>query len=343
MANPLVSIVMPAYNCEKFIGRAIESIIAQTYDNWELIITEDGSKDGTYAAAKKYESERIRVYRTEKNTGTAYIPRYISFTRSKGEYILNIDADDYIEKDHISKCVKRIQETGADICCGKMVMVDENAEKLNIPSIPAPDFDLGQTLSGRDAFMLTVPRYRIAMNGYLAKRELWQKAEDSYAKPEDQRRGIHDDENLARLTLMYSDKVVFCDAVYYYTLNSDSVTHKINNRIFGWMKTNRELLAFVRDIYGTGREYRETQLADYYAYVHVTEQLADSLDNSDQPDKIVYYFKKMKRWHKQINWRAVKGYDGTVKWIIGKNFVSRWAIKLAHHKKLRFMKYVCKA
>ena len=78
---------MPAYNCEEYIQRAIESIINQSYDNWELIITEDCSTDNNFALASKYENERIHVFKTEHNSGTVYTPRLIAFNHAKGMYV----------------------------------------------------------------------------------------------------------------------------------------------------------------------------------------------------------------------------------------------------------------
>lgn len=337
MNNPKISIVMPAYNCEKYIDRAIKSIISQTYENWELIITEDCSTDNTFDIASKYESDRIHIYKTEKNSGTVYTPRLIAFNHAKGEYVINVDSDDYIESDYIQKCIQRIQETGADSCCGKMIMVDEYGQLLNIPTIPDSSFDFNQILEGREAFLLTVPRYRIAMNGFVSKKEIWEMAWSEYEKPG--YRGIHEDENIGKLMLMHSSKVVFADAYHYYTINSKSVTHVFNDKVFDWVIANEDMLKFVKKYYGEGEEYRETELADYYAYVHATEFLGNSICHIDSP-KLQHYFCEMKKWHNRINWNVVKDFDGQLKWIIGKNFTLRWIYKLMQHKAGRFLPYV---
>lgn len=73
MIDGLVSIIMPAYNAEKYIAEAIESVLKQTYTNWELIITDDKSTDDTEKIIKKYQDQdkRIKLYALSKNQGVA--------------------------------------------------------------------------------------------------------------------------------------------------------------------------------------------------------------------------------------------------------------------------------
>ena len=93
----MVSILMTSYNREKFISEAIESVLASTYSNFELIIVDDCSSDNTVAIAKKYaeKDQRIHVYVNDKNLGD-YPNRNKAATYAKGKYIKYIDADDMI-------------------------------------------------------------------------------------------------------------------------------------------------------------------------------------------------------------------------------------------------------
>jgi teichuronic acid biosynthesis glycosyltransferase TuaG len=94
----LVSIVMPCYNSEKFIGDSIESIINQTYSNWELLITDDNSSDYTINTIKKYlkNDDRIKIFRLKKNSG-AGMARNKSILNAKGRFIAFCDSDDLWE------------------------------------------------------------------------------------------------------------------------------------------------------------------------------------------------------------------------------------------------------
>src|SRR5258708_31839495 len=94
---PLVSVLMTAYNREKYIAEAIESVRNSTYANWELIIVDDLSKDNTVAIAKQYEAKdsRIKVYVNEQNLGD-YPNRNQAATYARGKYLKYVDADDQL-------------------------------------------------------------------------------------------------------------------------------------------------------------------------------------------------------------------------------------------------------
>lgn len=94
---PLVSILMTAYNREQYIHEAIESVLKSTYQNWELIIVDDVSKDNTVAIARSYEAKdaRIKVYVNEQNLGD-YPNRNKAASYAKGKYLKYLDADDQL-------------------------------------------------------------------------------------------------------------------------------------------------------------------------------------------------------------------------------------------------------
>ena len=91
--NELVSIVMPSYNTAKFISVAIESVLMQTYQNWELLIVDDCSTDNTDEVVSKYDDRRIIYLKNEKNSGAAF-SRNKALKRAKGKWIAFLDSDD---------------------------------------------------------------------------------------------------------------------------------------------------------------------------------------------------------------------------------------------------------
>jgi glycosyltransferase involved in cell wall biosynthesis len=118
--HPLVSVLMTAYNREKYIAEAIESVIASTYQNWELIIVDDGSKDSTVEIAKKYETQdsRIKVHINEQNLGD-YPNRNQAANYAKGKYLKYVDADDLIYPYGLEQLVfymEQFPEAGYGLC-----------------------------------------------------------------------------------------------------------------------------------------------------------------------------------------------------------------------------------
>jgi glycosyltransferase involved in cell wall biosynthesis len=108
--NPLVSVLMTAYNRQNFIREAIESVLASTYSNFELIVVDDASTDKTLAIAKSYadKDERVKVYVNEKNLGD-YPNRNKAASYSSGKYLKYLDSDDMILKDGLMKMVEAIE------------------------------------------------------------------------------------------------------------------------------------------------------------------------------------------------------------------------------------------
>lgn len=94
--SELISIITPCYNAEKFIRETIESVIAQTYSNWEMIIVDDCSRDNSVQIINEYVStdSRIRYFKTDKPSGSPTLPRNIGIQNAKGRYVSFLDADD---------------------------------------------------------------------------------------------------------------------------------------------------------------------------------------------------------------------------------------------------------
>jgi len=109
LENPLVSILMPAYNCENFVQQAIDSIINQTYENWELLVADDASTDNTLKIIDAYSDTRIKRFHNEINLG--YLQTWNKLIQfANGEYITFQDADDYSALNRIEKLVNTLNK-----------------------------------------------------------------------------------------------------------------------------------------------------------------------------------------------------------------------------------------
>ncbi len=108
----MVSAIIPAYNCEKYIRESVDSLLAQSFLDMEIIVVDDGSTDGTNAILKQYGS-RIRLF--EKKNGGAASARNLGLLHAAGKYVLFLDADDYLEPSCVATAVQLAEEKKVDI------------------------------------------------------------------------------------------------------------------------------------------------------------------------------------------------------------------------------------
>lgn len=130
MKEELVSIIMPTYNCAKFIGETIKSVIAQTYSNFELIIVDDCSKDNTKDVVNSFDDERIKYHRLEKNSGAA-VARTTAMNMAKGKYMAFLDSDDLWMENKLERQLKFMKDNNYNITCTAYEQVNEDGESLN--------------------------------------------------------------------------------------------------------------------------------------------------------------------------------------------------------------------
>ena len=117
MSDPVLTVIMPSYNAERYIVEAIDSVIAQTVEEWELIIVDDASTDATQEIAADYQRRdpRVRLVTQDTNRGPAYA-RNAGIDRARGELIAFIDSDDVWYPDKTAKQVAALDHQQADIC-----------------------------------------------------------------------------------------------------------------------------------------------------------------------------------------------------------------------------------
>ncbi|PAV25002.1 teichuronic acid biosynthesis [Tamilnaduibacter salinus] len=128
---------MPLHNAQAYVGQAVESVIAQTYPAWELIIVDDASSDESLAAVEEYENNsRISVIKLPENSGSPAKPRNVGTERAQGRFVAFIDADDAWLPEKLEIQVEALTESGAPLgCCGYWVINDAGNRigKLSVP------------------------------------------------------------------------------------------------------------------------------------------------------------------------------------------------------------------
>lgn len=116
MNNPLISIIVPVYNAEKTLNRCVDSIVVQTFTNWELLLINDGSKDHSGEISDKYalKDSRIRVF--HKENGGVSSARNVGLDNARGEWITFCDADDYVYSSWLDNFICCINDKSDLIC-----------------------------------------------------------------------------------------------------------------------------------------------------------------------------------------------------------------------------------
>ena len=131
MVDGLVSIIMPSWNTGRFIGESIQSVLSQTYKNWELIIVDDCSTDNTDEIVASFNDERIRYFRNDKNSGAA-LTRNKAMREARGEWIAFLDSDDLWMPEKLEKQISFMKENGYTFSFTEYEKIDEESKPLNI-------------------------------------------------------------------------------------------------------------------------------------------------------------------------------------------------------------------
>ena len=217
--RPIASFLVPAYNEERHIGKCVDSLIAQTVPDFEVIIVDDGSTDNTPAILRKYKDSRIRVYR-QNNLGRAEA-RNRALCLSKGEYIALQDADDWSEPDRLERQLYLAENAhGRPVVGSGLILHFEGNTKAKIKNVPETN-DKIRKIMGRRIFrqafnpatMLSLRKKIIDIGGWRTKFII----------------AGEDGDLLSRL---YEEKdVIFLNSpkpLYHYLQNEGSITNKFD-------------------------------------------------------------------------------------------------------------------
>ena len=134
--KPLVSIVTPSYNTSKFIAECIESVLSQTYENWEMIIVDDCSSDNSREIIKKYveQDSRVKLIAQKENRGVAVV-RNRAIDEAKGDYITLLDSDDIWLPYKLEKQITLMEDRGVLMSFCSYSTVDEEGSDIGLYSI----------------------------------------------------------------------------------------------------------------------------------------------------------------------------------------------------------------
>lgn len=135
--SPLVSVIMPAYNCGRYIGQAIESVIGQTLTDWELQIVDDCSTDDTQAVVERLAAQEVRIHYTRlaQNGGPA-AARNEALHRAAGRYVAFLDSDDLWAPDKLERQLAFMEKNGVPFSATAYDQMDEGGAPLPMVCLP---------------------------------------------------------------------------------------------------------------------------------------------------------------------------------------------------------------
>lgn len=221
MSNPAISLVMPVYNVEKYLKRALESVQNQTFKNFELIIVNDGSTDeSTHIAESFCEQNKNFILINQKNQGPS-VARNAGLKICQGDYIGFMDSDDYLEPEFLEYLYNAAIENDADIvCCNFNMYYPEKKLKIYMPFTSFPGV-YSKTKALRK-LILDMGIHYFVWNK-LSKRELFFDNNLTFDKM------YFEDISTSPKLFYYADKIVLLGkALYNYTSRDTSILHSMN-------------------------------------------------------------------------------------------------------------------
>ena len=130
--SELISIITPTYNCANFIGETIDSVLAQTYSNWEMIIVDDCSTDNTEEIVNNYSNsdKRIKYYKLDNNSGAA-VSRTKAMELANGQYMAFLDSDDLWYPNKLEYQINYMKKNNYAFTCTKYEQINEKSKLLD--------------------------------------------------------------------------------------------------------------------------------------------------------------------------------------------------------------------
>ena len=211
-----ISVIIPVYKVEDYLDRCVQSVLAQTYEDIEVILVDDGSPDGCGAKCDDYAARDSRVKVIHRENGGLSAARNTGLDAVAGEYILFVDGDDYIAPDMAEKLLAALEDTGADMALCDIKCVDDGGTVVR----ELPPFEAGvfgpEEIYRRMTFDDWAMRYVTAWNR-LYRRALFDGLRFEEGK-------LHEDEFLAHRLYDRCEKVAaVSDELYYYVQRGGSI------------------------------------------------------------------------------------------------------------------------
>ena len=218
-----VSIIVPIYNVEKYLRECLDSIIAQTYANLQIILVDDGSPDKCGDICDEYVLRDGRVEVLHCENGGLSVARNRGYSVCRGKYILFVDSDDYLEKNAIEVLVAHMESDNLDMLFYDAISFDETNPDVSESEINKyiRKYDYSTVSSGAELFIkqLAYDEYRSPVQYCLFRKSFLDENKLSFHE-----KIIHEDEEFTFLAMLYAKRAKhISDVLYHHRFRSDSI------------------------------------------------------------------------------------------------------------------------
>lgn len=302
MENILFSIIIPVYNAENYLKESIESILKQSYKNFELILVNDGSKDNSGIICDEFikKDNRIKVIHQENQKATK--ARINGIKIAKGDYIYSVDADDYINKDLLKIVKEKIDKFKPDMLMFRYNNIDKNRKVIG----EIPKFEKEGFISKKEFYMKDFKDSRL--NSLVIKVI---KKRCFNLKELDKLKAINRGEDLLLTAMVLkniSNIYIFNDILYHYRKNNNSIVHTFSKDRLESMIYLDEFLLNLLEEFGDitlEEELYKSHLVSLFDYIYTL-----SYQSTIKFDEKRNIFNKIRR--EEFCQKALKYYDRNI-------------------------------
>lgn len=284
---PLISVIMPVYNVEKYIETALKSIVNQTYKNLEIIIVDDGSTDKSIQIIKdKFKDKRIKLI-NQKNQGLS-MARNTGIDNAIGEFIFFVDSDDYVEPELIYNAVLALVESNSEFISFTHDYVDETGNKANSFFINDRIYSSTKEIESNELISLILEgKARTAAWSYIIKTKIIKKANIRFPAGR-----LYEDNDTTLQLINESKKCMVLKKsntnIYHYRKRENSITNtKSTKRVDDLIIATNSAIKVAREI---GVNEKSIQI------YHVSQLLSSIkmiLKNPEEKDRVKFLKKSL--------------------------------------------------
>ena len=281
----LISVIVPVYNIEKYVGKAIETIIGQTYGDLEIILVDDGSTDKSGEICEHYAGKDDRIVVVHQENGGLSKARNTGTRIAKGDAIAYIDGDDYIHPCYFEILAKNLTEHNADISvCGMQVVSENEYEELTHSKDvenAAVEISAEEALEG----MLSQKRFSLSSCAKLYKRKIAQ----SHYFPEQE---LFEDYYTVYRFFTEAAAVTYTDVgLYYYLKRAGSITKKkYSHQMMDYIKHGEQVIDHVKQ---SGQQLMDAAISRLvWACFYIVTHIDDSSKYREDEEYCWNYIKK---------------------------------------------------